>query len=296
VRVSATVSTIIPARNARPFIRTAVWSALAQTYPSIEIIVVDDGSTDGTLAEVEAYGSGITVLRTSNGGPAGARNAAARVARGDWLAFLDADDEWLPEKIEKQMRLANRGVGLVYTDRYNIGARGVFPEIQSDSQAMFEGDVFEDLLIRGNVITTSSVLIRADVFRAAGGFPESSDLVVAEDWDLWIRVAAEHRVRVCREPLVRYRFHQSGASRNHKRMNAARRRVIERALQMPRARRIGAATRRRIWGHTWLTNAWDCQRDQHHWEALAGFARAAACWPFAAAPYREFVKACIGRE
>src|SRR5262245_48697084 len=110
------VSAIIPAYNAAPFIEQAVASALAQKGVDTEVIIVDDGSTDGTWEKLERFGDRIWKVRQSNGGPAKARNHGARLATGDWLAFLDADDEWAPDKLAKQLALARDGIDLVYCE------------------------------------------------------------------------------------------------------------------------------------------------------------------------------------
>src|SRR6187455_2532028 len=116
------VSVIIPAYNAANFICDTVDSALAQTHRDLEVIVVNDGSTDDTLARLETFGSRIRVLDLVNGGVARARNTGVSNAAGSWIAFLDADDLWAPEKLERQ--LAHSDAPLRYTDRLNIGARG----------------------------------------------------------------------------------------------------------------------------------------------------------------------------
>jgi glycosyltransferase involved in cell wall biosynthesis len=272
----STVSVIIAAHNAAQFLGQAVDSALVQSCPPLEIIVVDDGSTDGTDRVARAYGDRVTFLRQDNAGAASARNAGARRASGDWLAFLDADDVWLPEKLERQLALSD--APLVYSDRFNIGVLDGLPDIHGKMQPPIDGDVFVALLIKGNVITTSSVMIRADVFRTLGGFDPG--LMVAEDWDLWLRVAADRPVRACREPLVKYRLHPAGASRNPLRMNRARCVVVDRALRSPRGRSLSMMTRRQIWAETYRTNGWDASRHRERRSALLAYARAIVFWPF----------------
>ena len=116
----ARVSVVIPAYNAANFIRDTVDSALAQTHRDLEVIVVNDGSTDDTLNRLQPYGSRIRVLDLANGGVARARNTGVKEATGSWIAFLDADDLWRPEKIERQ--LANSDAPLRYTDRLKSSA------------------------------------------------------------------------------------------------------------------------------------------------------------------------------
>jgi len=253
------VSVIIPAHNAAAFIGEAIASALNQTYRNVEIIVVNDGSTDDTLRVLAPFADRIALFEQSEGCPAKARNRGARAASGSWLAFLDADDVWLPHKLERQLSRIEPDTVLVYSNRYNIGTLDGLPEIQSDLQPMYEGDVFLDLLLMGNVITTSSVLVRRDVFNELGGFSEDPAIPLAEDWDLWIRVAAEHPIAVCAEPLVKYRLHPAGASHDVERMNQSRSVIVERALTLE------AYSRARLW------------------------------WPFDWGSYKDVLRVCLGR-
>lgn len=288
------VSVIIPAHNAAPFLRETIESALAQSWPSVEVIVVNDGSTDNTPGILALFGDRIRVIDQRQSGVAVARNRGAAVAQGTWLAFLDADDVWLTHKLERQLAPATEDTHLIYSDRINIGHLAGLPEIQSDLQYMYEGSVFTEILL-GNVITTSSVVMRRSTFEALGGFSEEPDLPPAEDWDLWLRVAALHRIDVCRKPLVKYRLHAAGASQNPDRMNRARIRVIERALRLPAAQNLPASTRRRVWSLTFATNGWDSGRHGKRAQALEHYARAIERWPFNVDVYRQFVKVCVGR-
>lgn len=283
------VSVIIPAYNAEPFIADTVQSALDQTHENLEIIVVDDGSTDLTVACLEPFGDRIRVHRQANGGVARARNAGIGIATGSWIAFLDADDLWLPRKLERQ--LASSDAPMTYTNRFNIGARGALPEVQSDVTAMHEGDLFLPLLLEGNFITLSSVVLRRDVFEATGGF--SPELSGAADWDMWLRVTEHHRVGLCREPLVRYRFHPDGMSRNHEAMGRERTRVVSRALALDRGRALDWRTRRRVWGETHRTNGWDAGQAGARVDALRDYARAAAAWPWTTQPYKDALRVCL---
>ncbi len=150
----ARVSIIVPAYNAESFIEATIRSALAQTHADVEVIVVDDGSTDATRDRLREFGDRIVVHRQANKGVAAARNRGALAAAGDWLAFLDSDDLWLPDKVERQ--LAAAAGPMIYTDRYNIGTRGDLPELQSCVTPLHEGDIFLRLLLEGNFITASS--------------------------------------------------------------------------------------------------------------------------------------------
>ena len=283
------VSVIIPAYNAEAFICESVNSALAQTYRAVEVIVVNDGSTDRTMDRLREFGARIRVHQQPNMGLPSARNAGVNLATGSWVAFLDADDLWMPEKIERQLACSNSPMR--YTDRLNFGARGDLPELQSLVTPMYEGDLFLLLLLRGNFITVSSVLLRRDVFHEMGGF--STDLRSVEDMDLWLRIAERYPISLCPEPLVSYRFHPGGMSRNYVVMGRERRRVTARALMLERGRTLDWRTRRRVWAQTWQTNGDEAGRAGARWSALLNFARAAAAWPLRAEPYKEAVKVCV---
>jgi glycosyltransferase involved in cell wall biosynthesis len=284
-----TVSVVIPAYNAEAFIAESVQSVLDQTVQDFEVIVVDDGSKDGTRGALAAFGDRIRVHRQPNGGVARARNTGVGLARGAWIAFLDADDVWLPHKLERQ--LAAGSSPMSFTDRWNIGVLNGLPEKQSECTPMRGGDLFVPLLLESNFITSTSVMIRRALFEQLGGF--YTGLNGTEDWDLWIRVAEKHPITFIDEPLVRYRLHAGGISRNFVRMSRERTEVVNRALTLDRGRRLGWTLRRRIWAETWRTNGWDASRSGARLDALTGYARAALAWPLSSLTYKEAVKACI---
>lgn len=202
------VSVIIPAYNAQSFIRSAVESALAQTYPCREVIVVDDGSTDQTGELLSSYGAAIRVIRQFNKGTASACNSGVQAAKGPWIAFLDADDEWLPHKLSAQLDACGR-MAISHTDSMCFG-ESLQAEVRRSSIAdLYHGEVVRRLLI-SNFITKSSVLLRRDVFLEAGGFPLAYEAV--EDWPLWIKICATHELGYLPEAVVRYRIHPSSKS------------------------------------------------------------------------------------
>jgi glycosyltransferase involved in cell wall biosynthesis len=283
------VSVIVPAYNAAASVAEAIDSALAQSYPDLEVIVVDDSSDDDTPAILRSYGPRITVHRQENRGVSAARNTGARLAHGEWIAFLDADDVWTPEKIDKQLAIAQ--APLVYTDRFNFGVLGDLPWLQSEATPMFDGDVFAALMLRGNFITTSSVLMRRELFLSLGGFGDQPR--VCEDWDLWLRVAAEHPVALLREPVVGYRVAATGLSGDYREMAAARHLVISRALDSPRGSALPWHVRRQIWAETFRTNGWDAGRRGAVIPALRDYARAAAAWPLELQTFKDAVRTCL---
>ena len=196
------VSVIIPSYNYGRYIGEAIDSALGQTLPPLEVIVVDDGSTDDTPEVLAKYGDRIRVLRQQNAGVAIARNSGIAAARGELVAFLDADDVWLPRKLELQTARFDGSVGLVHCG-VEFGTAIQLPRI--------EGDVADALLLlEPDVIhgPGSTVIVPKRVAEEIGGFDAS--LPASEDWDFIYRVARRYRVAHVAEPLVRYRKHGSG--------------------------------------------------------------------------------------
>jgi len=198
-----TVSIIIPTYNRGHLLGRAIQSVLAQTYQDFELIIVDDGSTDETEKLVKSFNSEMIryIRHRENKGPSAARNIGIRVAKGDYIAFQDSDDEWMPEKLEKQIRAfetASPAVGIVYTGRYRIinnkkeylPLAGVTPK---------DGDVFSSLL-KVCFVCTPVALVKRDCFERAGMFDER--FPPFEDWELFLRMSRYYQFKYINEPLV----------------------------------------------------------------------------------------------
>jgi glycosyltransferase involved in cell wall biosynthesis len=201
------VSVIIPVYNRAALVGRAVESVLAQRYHDFEIIVVDDGSTDGTRACLAEYGSKLNVISQDNQGPYAARNAALRRATGEYVAFLDSDDVWEPGRLEAQVPVLNDdlSVALVYgngriVDDRKGTSRGTFFEIGNTPR---RGRVFAELL-RGNFIPQSSVLMRRKCFDETGAFWE---LPLSADHHKWLQVARQHAIDYVDEVVFTYHLH-----------------------------------------------------------------------------------------
>lgn len=224
---SSTVSVIIPAYKAMATIDTAISSVRAQTVAPIEIIVVDDGSPDSTAELVRSKHPDVRVIQQENQGCGMARNTGARAASGEWLAFLDADDAWLPEKLERQLReTQNPQVAVVAC--LAVGQRNV-PYIASPT--------FDDLWECNRVIV-SSALVRRSVFDEAGAFWSRR---ACEDYHMWLRLAGAGWLIVnCPEELVVYSPTASSLSRqvdNFANAELACIQDIAERLSLPQARR-----------------------------------------------------------
>lgn len=207
-----TVSVIIPVYNGERFIRRALDSVFKQTYPS-QVIVVDDGSKDSTREIIaEEYGESVMLIRQQNGGPAKARNAGLRVATGEFVAFLDADDWWEPEKIENQIRVLSAHPDAVgnYTGLRIMSDKGVH---LGDRKPVDPAILSPTLRWCNPGLPPSSALLRKSaVNRLGGGFDE--DLLGSEDWNFWFRLKAEGSFCVCPEPLTYYQTSPTGLSGN----------------------------------------------------------------------------------
>ena len=243
---TTTVSCVIPAHNAARHVADAIASVLEQTHAPAEVIVVDDGSTDATPEVLARFGAPVRVIGQPNRGAAAARNTGVEAASGEWVALLDADDWWLPHKTERMLgALADQpDVALAWSGRWihddATGRRRKAPLSRAS------GNPYHDLLAQ-NIIPTSSVLVRRTLWAQAGGM--DPDLAVCHDWDLWLRMARDHRFVCVPERLCVYRLHSGGISqRGLDRMREEERNVLERALSAEGD--LPERVRRRAWaGH-----------------------------------------------
>jgi glycosyltransferase involved in cell wall biosynthesis len=207
----ATVSAIIPAYNAERFVREAIDSVLAQTAP-VECIVVDDGSHDGTAAAVREFGARVRLVEQENRGVSAARNAGAAVAGGEFLAFLDADDRWLPERVERGLAVLD---AVDPAEAVLCATRVIDAGGEPVREARQSADLTPEklLLCSVDVVSPSSnVLIRRAAFDEIGGFDE--DLSTSADWLFLYRLLQRRRLGYLDEPLVEYRLHASNMSSN----------------------------------------------------------------------------------
>ena len=211
-----TIAAILPVFNGERYVRQAVESVLGQTRPPEEILVVDDGSTDGTAGILASFGDRIRAIRTENRGVASARNAGARAARSTYAAFLDADDAWEAEAIAIDADAARRNpeAVLFFADALAVSADGRPRRVLHRPPG--PGPLF-DALLRGNVIVTSTAMVRRDVFERIGYFRE--DFVCkagVEDWEFFLRCSRAGPFAYIPRTVVRYRIHPAGAVQTHR--------------------------------------------------------------------------------
>jgi glycosyltransferase involved in cell wall biosynthesis len=227
-RRSVKISVIIPTFNRVGRIGRAITSVLSQTIQADEIIVIDDGSSDETSSVIEQYFPTVKYFRQRNKGVSSARNAGVRMAKGDWIAFLDSDDEWLPEKLSKQMKAlsGNLQMKICHTNEiwYRNGRR-VNPKKRHEKVG---GYIYRKCLPLC-IISPSSVIIHKSIFDEVGLFDES--LPVCEDYDLWLRICSKWPVLYFREYLIiKYGGHEDQLSRKYWGMDRFRIRSLEKIL------------------------------------------------------------------
>lgn len=213
------VSVCIGAYNKEEYIRECVDSVLAQTWPNKEVIVVDDASTDGTLGILQSYGDSIRLIsrKTNSGICPVTRNQAAQAARGEYVAFLDADDIWYPEKLSKQVAFmqAHPDVPMCHTLCNVIDAQSQVVHIRHGAAVVPPtGRIFERLL-EHCWITNSTILVKRSLFDEVGWFCEDRTTgIIGEDQDFFLRVARRYSIGLVEEVLAGYRKASSGVSRS----------------------------------------------------------------------------------
>jgi glycosyltransferase involved in cell wall biosynthesis len=198
--VPVLVSVIIPTYNRAALVSEAVASVLAQTCRDFELLVVDDGGTDGTAQALAAFGGQLKVLRHERRrGVSAARNTGIAAARGEWLALLDSDDLWLPEKLARQLDYLTAHPELELCQTEEIWVRRGVRVNQPQSHRKVGGRIFRPSLTRC-MISPSAVLLSRRLLERHGGFDE--DLPAAEDYDLWLRLSWRYPVGLLPEPLI----------------------------------------------------------------------------------------------
>ena len=218
------VSVIIPSYNSAAYLPEAIESVLAQSYRPLEIIVIDDGSTDNTREQLQPYLTKISYLYQANQGVSAARNAGIRRASGELIAFLDADDTWAPEKLARQVEAfrPHPEAGVCFTDFSKFNDTGILrPSSLTENLqrwAREHPDVAEDVsfgslypeLLQHNCVVTISVLARREALQAAGPFDETFRM--CEDYDLWLRLALSYPFVYLNRVLCGYRYRPDSSS------------------------------------------------------------------------------------
>ena len=194
------ISVIIPTYNRKNTLPRAVESVLNQAYKPVEIIIVDDGSTDGTKEWFSEMYPLVHYIYQVNSGVSSARNTGINSARGDWIALLDSDDEWLPDKLELQVKLLQNNAELRFCHTNEIWIRNGVRINQRKKHQKYGGNIFKKCLDICR-ISPSSSLFHTSVIKDVGRFDESLD--VCEDYDLWLRITAKYPVLFLDQPLIK---------------------------------------------------------------------------------------------
>lgn len=223
------ISIIVPVFNGEITIRDTLESVLNQTFSDFELITIDDGSQDSTLDIISQIpDSRIKVFSYSNAGLAASRNRGLAQASGEYISFIDADDLWTQDKLEAQLNalIKNPQAGVAYSWTDYIDESSQF--LRRGSHITVNGDVLEKLLLVNFLENGSNPLIRREAFDSVGNFDES--LPAAQDWDMWLRLAARYHFIAVPSPQILYRVSASSMSANVSRLEAASLQVIERAF------------------------------------------------------------------
>jgi glycosyltransferase involved in cell wall biosynthesis len=206
------ISVIIPVYNRKILVSRAIDSVLKQTRTADEIIVVDDGSTDGTGETLKHYGDRIRILHEQNKGVSAARNRGIEASNGDWIALLDSDDEWLPEKLLIQETWIKNNPEYRICQTEEIWIRNGKRVNPMNKHQKMHGDIFIPSL-RMCLVSPSAVMFEKSLFVETGGFDES--LPVCEDYDLWLRISLNHPVGLISVPgIKKYGGHPDQLSRS----------------------------------------------------------------------------------
>ena len=251
--MAAKVSVVIPTYNSLHFLPQTLASVRAQTFRDFEIIVVNDGSSDGTEEWLaQHHEPHLTVITQANKGVAEARNVGIDHSSSDYIALLDADDLWEPTKLEQQVACldAHPEVGLVHTAIRYIDETG--KDLERILGVQGEGSIWEEVVLKMPIRCGSTPLIRHRCFAEVGGFEPS--LHFSEEWDMWIRIAKTFEFAIINEPLVRYRQHNNNMTKGYQQIAPNLEKVLDRAFQdaSESALRIKAEA----YGRAYLFAAW----------------------------------------
>jgi glycosyltransferase involved in cell wall biosynthesis len=274
-----TVSAVIPSYNYGAFVGKAIDSVLNQTHPHIECIVVDDGSTDNTREVVATYGDRVRYIYQKNAGLPDARNTGVRAATGEFVGFLDSDDEWEPTFVEVALGYfakLPRDTGVVACratqvglDSKPLGLKRLLPEGDEDL-------CLTDLIFRTHFFP-SAVVARTSAVINAGYFDTN---YVSEDRDMWIRIAERHRVLLHSQRLVLIRKHPTNMSKNAQSMKEKIMRTISKSYRAYPQLRWRFFYWLRVWSFFYFQSGWTFYDQGKRWTAIGEMLKSLLLWPF----------------
>lgn len=253
--MATSIAVIIPARNSARYIGETLKSVLAQTRPADEIVLADGASTDDTVRIAKSLAPGIKIISEPNAGAADGRNQALRLASSEWLAFMDSDDLWHPEKLRMQSQLIEKApeVEFLFSDVWQfrdeqilsksfLATRPGYPKLSKHAVApesyVFDTDMSVALMHTNYVVTSSEAMVKRSAALEVGGFDPT--LRVCEDYDFWMRVLKGRKAGVVEVPLVGYRHHGESLSDDTESMVRGRLEVAARVFANPERYPMGA--------------------------------------------------------
>lgn len=271
------VSVVIPNHNYAAYLGQAIDSALGQSYEPVEVLVVDDGSTDGSWDIIRSYGPQVRAYRQARQGVSAARNLGIRESRGELIALLDSDDTWRRDKLERQVRLfQDAAVGMVYCLLQYVDGSGRPLGVNPSG---LRGRVLKDLVLLrppGLAASGSGAVMRRSCVDRLGGF--DPELSTSADWDMWRRIACRYRIELVDEPLVTYRVHAASMHRDVARFEHDMLRAFARTFEDPAAAEV-TPLRRRCYGNLYLTLAGAYLHAGQWSRCVSSARRALMAWP-----------------
>ncbi|HEX3124464.1 MAG TPA: glycosyltransferase [Rhodanobacteraceae bacterium] len=289
------VTAIVPVYNGERFLAQAVDSALAQTMRDLEIVIVDDGSTDGSGALADGYGSRypgiVRVHHQSNQGLCHARNAALRIARGEYMALLDADDVWLPHHLEESVAVLHRHrqVALVHADIERIDIDGNSLGCATRQWNHLHADAFRVLFLRHEHVCCPTAVFRRDAIGRTGNFDPRFNRLGCEDRDLWLRIAGLAPISYLDNVHARYRLHGANMSANFSKMLQARMLLVDKFAATPK----GRALRRQALAAAHCNLGDELMDAARRGAAFAAYARAFAVRPIESKALRGMLRSLL---
>ena len=272
------VTVVVPNYNYGRFLRAAIDSVLAQTFTDREVLVVDDGSTDDSLHVLRSYGNRIRWIVQPNSGQSASRNRGIAESRGRFIALLDADDVWLPEKLARQMALFEHrpDVGIVYC---GFWAADVSLEPFDSVLPIYRGEVLERFAMEAGAVVRggeSTAVIRKKCFDEVGGF--DPELSIGAGWDLYRRVCCRYQIDAIGEPLALYRIHGTNASRAADVYAHDVQLRLKKMFSDPNAARVHGY-RRRSYAKSYLAIGGTYFHAKRPWPAFLYAMRSLCVWP-----------------
>jgi glycosyltransferase involved in cell wall biosynthesis len=283
------VSIVVTCYNYGKYISDCLNSILKQKYQNYEVVIIDDGSTDNTEKVVSPYleNQKIKYCKQENMGQAGAKNNGIRNSTGEFIAFLDADDMWADNMLEKEMALfSDKRIGVVYSRVRFINEKNKEVIIKSNNKYLLprSGNITSYLLFE-NIVTFSSSIVRKECLDKCGYFDESFKMGI--DWDLWLRISTKYQFSYVNEPLLIYRIHSTQMSKNHEERRKCSDGIMNKFFQQ-NPNLISKKTARKSWAYTY-NNRGNSYHNSDFRQSVVFHLRSIREWPWQFAAYKDLV-------